>query len=218
MPGSLKFYAPPPIRKMEKPEYTVFRLGSQKWTYRNRKGAQRSAERRKNPPGTGLPFPGGRQRACKDAGIHLPLRGHVFTEEHMGMLIDNELTASCLAGGLGGTRERLDKTLRRLFRDSPLDAQGEEPAWPRHLAAGCRDPHAAAVTQALRDLTDYWQGFMPRPDRFRETERLFGVLKDRILTDLDHGPALWLEYHRLAQSLNELALDSSSQENPELPF
>ncbi|MDR2612692.1 MAG: hypothetical protein LBG06_07685 [Deltaproteobacteria bacterium] len=125
------------------------------------------------------------------------------------MLIDNELTASCLAGGLGGTRERLDKTLQRLTRIAPWDAQGE-PDTPRPLAGGCRSPsQAAAVTLALRDLADIWQGFMPRPVRFRETERLFGVLKDRILTDLDHGPALWLEYHRLAQSLNELRLDSS---------
>jgi hypothetical protein len=134
------------------------------------------------------------------------------------MLIDNELTASCLAGGLGGTRERLDRTLRRLFRDSPLDAQGE-PVEPLYLAGGCRSPsHAAAVTQAFRDLTDCWQATLSRPVRFRETERLFGVLKDRILTVLDHGPALWLEYHRLAQSLNELALDSTGTGDPELLF
>jgi hypothetical protein len=133
------------------------------------------------------------------------------------MLIDDELTASCLAGGLGETRERLDKTLLRLFRYSPLEIQGD-PDRPELLAEGCRSPsQAAAVTQALRELADYWQGFMPRPNRFRETERLFGVLKDRILTDLDHNPALWLEYHRLAQSLNELRLDSN-QENPELLF
>jgi hypothetical protein len=135
----------------------------------------------------------------------------------MGMLIDNELTASCLAGGLGGTRERLDKTLERLTRYSPWDAQGETD-WPAPLATGCRSPsQAAAVTQAFSDLADVWQGFMPRPDRFRETERLFGVLKDRILTGLDHGPALWLEYHRLAQSLNDLRLDSG-QKDPELLF
>jgi hypothetical protein len=131
------------------------------------------------------------------------------------MLIENELTASCLAGGLGGTRERLDRTLERLFRNSPLDAQGD-PVWPRPPVTGCRSPSlAAAVTQALRDLTDYWQGFMPRTYRFRETERLFGILKDRILTGLEQGPALGLEYHRHAQSLNDLRL-GSSQENPEL--
>ncbi|MDR1166522.1 MAG: hypothetical protein LBO66_11790 [Deltaproteobacteria bacterium] len=147
----------------------------------------------------------------------IPFTGHVFTEEHMGMLFDYELTASCLAGGLGGTRERLDKTLKRLFRSSPLDAQGD-PERPASPILDCRSPSlAAAITQALRDLTDVWQGLKSRPDKFRETERLFGVLKDKILDDYDHSAILWLEYHRLAQSLNQLKLDSS-QENSDLQF
>ncbi|MDR2460266.1 MAG: hypothetical protein LBE38_05730 [Deltaproteobacteria bacterium] len=134
----------------------------------------------------------------------------------MGMLFDNELTASCLAGGLGGTRERLDRTIGRLIRLSPTDAQGNPEGL--FLSSGCRSPsNAAAITQALRELSDLWQDYCFRPSRFQETERLFGVLKDKILLGFDHSPTLWLEYHRLAQNLNELRLDSS-QENSELFF
>jgi regulator of replication initiation timing len=69
----------------------------------------------------------------------------------------------------------------------------------------------------LRDLSDLWQDVSHRPKRFQETERLFGILKDNILVIFDQNPTLWLEYHRLAQNLNELRL-GSSQENQELQF
>ena len=135
----------------------------------------------------------------------------------MGMLFVNELTASCLAGGLGGTRERLEHTISRLIRPSPLDAQGD-PEGPSPLITGCHCPsQAAVITQTLRDLADLWQDLSYRPTRFQETERLFGVLKDKILLSFDHNPTLWLEYHRLAQNLNELRLDRS-QENTELQY
>jgi hypothetical protein len=148
-----------------------------------------------------------------DAGFFSPNKGHVFTEEHMGMQFYYELTASCLAGGLGGTRERLLKTLRRLNRTSPLDAQGDPDRYLENT--DCRSPTpAAAITQSFEELTDIWHEFTYRPIKFRKTEELVEVLKDKILEGFDNNFTLWIEYHRLAQHLNALELDSS-QENPE---
>jgi hypothetical protein len=147
----------------------------------------------------------------KDAEISSPM-GTCFTEENMGMLNDYELTASCLAGGLGGTRKRLDRTMGRLYSIRPQDAQDN----PEPVRPGCRSPsYAAAISQALSDLTDAWQGLLPRPAKFRETERLFLLLKDKTLETLASNPALWSDYHRLAQCLNELTLDYG-QMKPEI--
>ncbi|MDR1658616.1 MAG: hypothetical protein LBT47_13930 [Deltaproteobacteria bacterium] len=122
----------------------------------------------------------------------------------MGILKDYELTASLLAGGLGGTRERLLKTIRRLLVCYPQDAQDN----PEPIQPDCRSPsYLAAVSQALSDLNDDWQGRVPRPARFMETERLFLQLKDRTLDVLANDPTLWSDYHSLAQGLNELKLD-----------
>ena len=122
----------------------------------------------------------------------------------MGMLKDYELTASLLAGGLSGTRGRLLRTIRRLMVCRRGDAHDD----PDHFQPDCRSPSwSAAISQALSDLTDAWQGRAPCPARFRETERLFLLLKDRTLEALAHQPAFWSDYHRLAQCLSELKLD-----------
>ena len=126
----------------------------------------------------------------------------------MGRLKDYELTARLLAGGLSGTRERLLKTMRRLMacrrRDAHDDPDSHEP--------DCRSPSwSAAISQALSDLTDAWQGRLPRPARFRETERVFLLLKDKTLETLAYHPAFWADYHNLAQCLSELKLDLANQ-------
>jgi hypothetical protein len=122
----------------------------------------------------------------------------------MGMLNDYELTASFLAGGLGGTHVRFDRTMDRVRYCRPQDAQGD----PEPLESDCRSPsYAAAVLQALSDLIDAWQGIKARPARFRETERLLLLLKDRTLDALATKKALWADFYRLAQCLNELKLD-----------
>ena len=122
----------------------------------------------------------------------------------MGMLKDYELTASLLAGGLSGTSGRLLRTIRRLMVCRRGDAHDD----PDHFQPDCRSPSwSADISQALSDLTDAWQGRAPRPARFRETERLFLLLKDRTLEALAHQPAFWSDYHRLAQCLSELKLD-----------
>jgi hypothetical protein len=131
----------------------------------------------------------------------------------MGMLTDHELTASFLAGGLGGVRERFERALGRVRDSRPQDAQDD----PETMSAGCRSPsYAAAVSQALSDLADAWQRLPLRTVRFRETERLLQLLKDRALEALRHDPHLRSDYHRLAQCLNELKLDNPHK--PELRF
>ncbi|MDR2339291.1 MAG: hypothetical protein LBF40_04040 [Deltaproteobacteria bacterium] len=128
------------------------------------------------------------------------------------MLTDYELMASCLAGGLGVTRERLVRALGRLIRPSPLDAQGE----PDRDTERFRMPlDAAAVMQALRELTDIWQGFFNRPRRFKEVESHLIILKDKVLDGFGHNQRVLLDYHRLAQNLNDLKLNSI-EENSEL--
>ena len=122
----------------------------------------------------------------------------------MGMQNDHELTASLLAGGLGGTLERLTRSMMRLMacrrrgaRDDPDDFQPD-----------CRGPScSAAVSQALSDLNDAWPARVARPARFIETERLFLLLKDKTLDALADTPALWSEYHSLAQCIIEMKLD-----------
>jgi hypothetical protein len=122
----------------------------------------------------------------------------------MGMLNDYELTASFLAGGLGGTHVRLDRTMGRVRSCRPQDAQD----CPELLRPDCRSPsYAAAVSQALSDLIDAWQVIQARPARFRETERLFLLLKDRTLESLAPNKAPWSDFYSLAQCLNELKLD-----------
>ena len=82
----------------------------------------------------------------------------------MGMLKDYELTASLLAGGLSGTRWRLLRTIRRLMVCRRGDAHDD----PDHFQPDCRSPSwSAAISQALSDLNDVWQGRAPRPARFR---------------------------------------------------
>ena len=126
----------------------------------------------------------------------------------MGMLKDYELTASLLAGGLSGTRERLLKTMRRLMACRRRDAHDD----PDFAEPDCRSPSwSAAISQAFSDLTDAWQSRTPRPTRFRETERLFLLLKDRTLETLACHPAIWTDYHSLAQCLSELKLDLAIQ-------
>jgi hypothetical protein len=86
----------------------------------------------------------------------------------------------------------------------PQDAQGN----PDHLHSDSHSPsYAAAVSQALSDLVDAWQGLQARPARFREAERLLLMLKDRTLDALATKKALWTDFYRLAQCLNELKLD-----------
>ncbi|MDR2442998.1 MAG: hypothetical protein LBE31_05700 [Deltaproteobacteria bacterium] len=122
------------------------------------------------------------------------------------MLKDYELTASILAGGLGGTRERLLRTIRRLLVCHHGDAQDISET----IKPDCRSPsYSAAVSQALSDLNDTWQGRVLRSVRFMETERLFLLLKDRTLDALANNTILLSDYHRLAQCLNELKLDSA---------
>ena len=135
-------------------------------------------------------------------------KGHVFTEEHMGMLTECELMATCLAGGLGVTRERLERTLGRLIRPSPLIVRGggEEADMGKWNAL-----NTAAVAQALRELNDIWLGMFCRPVRFREIERLLTRLKDRILDEFGCNSRVLLNYHRLAQNLNDLKLTSSGE-------
>jgi hypothetical protein len=125
----------------------------------------------------------------------------------MGVLNDYELTASLLAGGLTGTRERLTRAVRRLMACRRGEARDD----PDHHEPDCRSPSwSAAISQALSDLTDAWQGRAPRPVRFRETERLFLLLKDLTLDAVACHPAPWSDYHSLAQCLSELRLDIAS--------
>jgi hypothetical protein len=122
----------------------------------------------------------------------------------MGMPKDYELTASFLAGGLGGTRLRLDRTMGRVRSRRLQDAQG----CAEILESDSRSPsYAAAVSQAMSDLIDTWQSIQSRPPRFRETERLFLLLKDKTLEMLAPNRAPWSDFYRLAQSLNEMKLD-----------
>jgi hypothetical protein len=122
----------------------------------------------------------------------------------MGMLTDYELTATCLAGGLGATRERLERTLGRLIRPSPP----EERFWDDAPAGASPNPlDFAVLAQALRELTDIWQGFFYRPERFKEIERLLSNLKDNVLDGFGSNPKVLLNYHRLAQHLNDLKLN-----------
>jgi hypothetical protein len=125
------------------------------------------------------------------------------------MLTDCELMATCLAGGLGVTRERLVKTLVRLIRPSPGgDQRGVQ---QEHQEMG-NPLNTAAVAQALRELTDIWQGFFNRQVRFMEIERLLTKIKDKILDGCGSNPQALLIYQRLAQNLNDLRL-SSTEEN-----
>ncbi|MDR3205066.1 MAG: hypothetical protein LBV23_10065 [Deltaproteobacteria bacterium] len=128
----------------------------------------------------------------------------------MGMLNDYELTASYLAGGLGVARERLFRSMGRLNDHLPKDALGD----PESIEPDCRGPsYAAAVSQALSDLTDAWQRSISRPARFKETERLFLLLKDKALGALTRSPDLWKDYAHLAQSLSELKLDGGRRKS-----
>jgi hypothetical protein len=129
----------------------------------------------------------------------------------MGMLNDYELTANFLAGGLGGTHVRLDRTMDRVRACRPRDAQGDpEPPGPDYHSPS----YAAAVLQALSDLIDAWQSMRARPKRFRETERLLLLLKDRTLDSLAPKKAIWSDFYRLAQCLNELKLDRGPDKSP----
>ncbi|MDR1677005.1 MAG: hypothetical protein LBS44_01280 [Deltaproteobacteria bacterium] len=131
----------------------------------------------------------------------------------MGMLNDYELTASFLAGGLGGTHVRLDRTMDRVRACRPQDAQNN----PNILRTDCCSPsYTAAVLQALSDLIDAWQGLQVRPARFRETERLLLLLKDRTLESLAPKKAIWSDFYRLAQCLNELKLDRGPEKSSSL--
>jgi hypothetical protein len=122
----------------------------------------------------------------------------------MGMLQDYELTASFLAGGLGGAYARLDRAMDRVRLRRPQDAQDDpDPPGPESQSPS----YAAAVLQALSDLIDAWQGLQARPARFRETERLLLLLKDKTLDKLATKKAIWSDFCRLAQCLNELKLD-----------
>ncbi|MDR2353562.1 MAG: hypothetical protein LBF22_10495 [Deltaproteobacteria bacterium] len=124
----------------------------------------------------------------------------------MGMLTDYELMASCLAGGLGATKERLERTLGRLIRPSPQGDQGEEGRNNREY----RNPiNTTAVMQTLRELSDIWQGVFTRPVRFKQIEGLFITLKDKIVDSFGFNPQILLDYHRLAQNLNDLKLSGA---------
>jgi hypothetical protein len=127
----------------------------------------------------------------------------------MGIYLFNELTANCLAGGLGGTCERLEKTIWRLSQPWSLDAQEY---LDRPLPVCPNSPKAAVVTQDLREKSDVWQNHLYRPLLFIKTERLFETLKDKTLEALDNYLDFWTDYHCLAQYLSDLKLDSS-QEN-----
>jgi hypothetical protein len=136
--------------------------------------------------------------------IQTPHLGTCFTEENMGMPKDYELTASFLAGGLGGTRLRFDRTMGRVRSCRPKDAHDCLDI----LQSDSRSPsYAAAVSQAMSDLIDAWQGLQARPIRFQKTEKLFLQLKDKTLESLAPHRAVWSDFYRLAQCLNELKLD-----------
>jgi hypothetical protein len=129
----------------------------------------------------------------------------------MGMLNDYELTASFLAGGLGGTHVRLDRTMDRVRARRPQDAQDDQDL-PRSESQS--PSYAAAVLQALSELIDAWQGLQSRPARFREAERLLILLKDRTLDSLATKKAIWSDFYHLAQCLNELKLDRGPDKPP----
>jgi hypothetical protein len=130
----------------------------------------------------------------------------------MGIHDDYELAASCLAGSLGGARERLGPALDRLLRVWPPGAY----SIPDGLSPDCRSPaRAAAITQALNEFTDAWEGLWSRSAKFRETDRLFTALKDKVLGDLVPETAIWSDYPSLAQSLIGLTMEIG-MENPAL--
>ncbi|MDR1608271.1 MAG: hypothetical protein LBT38_07690 [Deltaproteobacteria bacterium] len=128
----------------------------------------------------------------------------------MGIQNDYELAASCLAGSLGGARERLGPALERLLRVWPPGAYGV----PDGKIPDCRSPaQAAAITQTLNERGDAWESFWTRETKFLETDRLLSSLKDKILTDLVAKTTFWSDYPSLAQSLNGLSMEVSL-ENP----
>ncbi|MDR2198268.1 MAG: hypothetical protein LBR53_02215 [Deltaproteobacteria bacterium] len=124
------------------------------------------------------------------------------------MLTDYELMASCLAGGLGVTRERLESTLGRLIRPSPLDAWDEAEKAAETLWSPLK---CTALMQAMRDLTDIWQGFFNRLARFKEIEASLTTLKDNVLDGFGGNQRVLLDYYRLAQSLNDLKINSTDE-------
>ncbi|MDR0549205.1 MAG: hypothetical protein LBI10_07335 [Deltaproteobacteria bacterium] len=124
----------------------------------------------------------------------------------MGIHDEYELAASCLAGGLGGARERFGPTLERLLRVWPPGAYSV----PVGVKPDCRSPaRVAAIIQALSEFTDAWEGLWSRAAKFREADRLFTVLKDKVLGDLVPETAIWSDYPSLAQSLIGLTMDTS---------
>ncbi|MDR1083445.1 MAG: hypothetical protein LBP22_00970 [Deltaproteobacteria bacterium] len=124
----------------------------------------------------------------------------------MGIHDEYELAASCLAGSLGGARERLGPAIDRLSRVWPPGAC----SIPDGRSPDCRSPaRAAAITQAFNEFTDAWQGLWSRSAKFREADRLFTALKDRVLADLVPESAVWSDYPSLAQSLIGLTMESS---------
>jgi hypothetical protein len=124
----------------------------------------------------------------------------------MGIHDDYELAASCLAGSLGGARERLGPAIERLSRVWPPGAF----SIPDGRSPDCRSPaRAAALTQALNEFTDAWQGLWSRSLKFRETDRLLTTLKDKVLADLVPESAIWSDYPSLAQNLTGLTMEFS---------
>ncbi|MDR2421790.1 MAG: hypothetical protein LBE01_00235 [Deltaproteobacteria bacterium] len=124
----------------------------------------------------------------------------------MGIHDDYELAASCLAGGLGGARERLGPALERLLRVWPPGAY----SIPDGKTPDCRSPaRAAAITQTLNEYADVWERLWSRSAKFKETDRLFTALKDKVLADLVPETAIWSDYPSLAQSLIGLTMEIS---------
>jgi hypothetical protein len=131
----------------------------------------------------------------------------------MGIQYDYELAANCLAGSLGGARERLGPAIGRLLRVWPPGAC----RIPSGITPDCRSPaQAAAITQVFSEFTDAWEGQWFRQAKFREADRLLTALKDRVLADLVPESAVWSDYPSLAQSLigltMELSLDNPSMQ------
>ncbi|MDR1576737.1 MAG: hypothetical protein LBT86_00705 [Deltaproteobacteria bacterium] len=132
----------------------------------------------------------------------------------MGIHEDYELAANCLAGSLGGARERLGPAMGRLLRVWPPGAYVE----PGGKSPDCRSPaRAAAITQTLNEYTDVWEGLWSRATKFRLADDLLTSLKGKVLADLVLESAIWSDYPSLAQNLIGLTMEKSL-ENPAVCF
>jgi hypothetical protein len=122
----------------------------------------------------------------------------------MVTVLEHELTASWMAGSLGGTLGRLSDSLRRLSRTQSTGSR-EKPETAAVLDRLLIEPaRLSNLNQTLRLMTDAWESHKTATLRFNRIEEQFNSLTETALDRLNGRAGRPMEYYRLAQVIEQL--------------